>query len=164
MVDGRREIALARWGLVPGWPKDLKIGAKCINARAETVADRPAFRSAFHRRRCLIPADGFYEWKQLEDGSKQLYRLCLADRRPFSFAGLWERNDRLDVTKLQHHRHRAEHDGGGDPRPDAGDPPGLRCLAVARHGAGAHAVPATTLRGRDDRIAGQQGRRLAEER
>jgi putative SOS response-associated peptidase YedK len=106
VVDGRREIALARWGLVPAWSKDLTIGAKCINARTGTVADRPAFRSAFRRHRCLISADGFYEWKQLEDGSKQLYRLCLADRRPFSFAGLWQRNDRLDVTKLQHHRHR----------------------------------------------------------
>ena len=93
-----REIVLARWGLIPFWAKDVKIAYKTINARAETVDRKPAFRNAFRKRRCLIPADGFYEWQKLDDGSKQPYRLCLADRRPFSFAGLWEVNKDLDVT------------------------------------------------------------------
>ncbi len=68
-----------------------------INAKAETVDEKPSFRSAFKRRRCLIPADGFYEWKKLPDGTKQPYRICLAHRGPFSFAGLWETNKDLDV-------------------------------------------------------------------
>lgn len=98
LADAGREIGLGRWGLIPAWAKDLKSGYSTINARAETVAEKPSFRSAFKSRRCLIPADGFYEWKKLEEGGKQPYRLCLADRLPFSFAGLWERNDKLDVT------------------------------------------------------------------
>jgi len=100
--EAEREVAIARWGLVPFWAKDLKIGYKMINAKAETVDEKPAFRAAFKARRCLIPADGFYEWKKLggtkgkED--KQPYRLCLPDQAPFAFAGLWERNRDLDVT------------------------------------------------------------------
>ncbi len=93
-----REIVLARWGLIPFWAKDEKIGYKTINARAETVDQKPSFRAAFRKRRCLIPADGFYEWKKLEDGGKQPYRLCLPDSAPFSFAGLWEVNKELGVT------------------------------------------------------------------
>jgi putative SOS response-associated peptidase YedK len=93
---GRRGIALLRWGLVPYWAKDLKIGAKMINARAETVATLPAFREAYRARRCLIPADGFYEWKvdASDKKAKQPYRVVLGDPahpRPFAFAGLWER-------------------------------------------------------------------------
>lgn len=94
----RREIVQARWGLVPFWAKDEKIGYKTINARAETVHEKPSFRAAFRKRRCLIPADGFYEWKKLEDGSKQPYRICLADGGAFSFAGLWEYNKALDLA------------------------------------------------------------------
>jgi putative SOS response-associated peptidase YedK len=97
VADGR-EIAVARWGLLPFWAKDLKVGYKMINAKAETVDEKPAYRNAFKSRRCLIPADGFYEWKKLEGGEKQPFCLCLADRTPFAFAGLWERNDGLDVT------------------------------------------------------------------
>ena len=93
-----REIVQVRWGLVPFWAKDLKIGYKMINAKAETVDQKPSFRNAFKRRRCLIPADGFYEWKKLPDGTKQPYRICLADESPFSFAGLWEFNKDLDLT------------------------------------------------------------------
>lgn len=85
-----RELALVRWGLVPFWAKDLAAGAKMINARAETVADKPAFRRAFRERRCLVPADGFYEW-QATGGRKQPYYLTLPEHRPFAFAGLWER-------------------------------------------------------------------------
>lgn len=90
--DGRRHLAELRWGLVPVWAKDLSIGARMINARGETVAEKPAFRSAFKSRRCLIAADGFYEWQAPESGKgpKQPYRIEFAGRPPFAFAGLWE--------------------------------------------------------------------------
>ena len=77
------------WGLVPSWAKDVSGASKLINARAETVAQKPSFREAFKRRRCLILADGFYEWKG-EKGSKQPYFIALPSSRPFAFAGLWE--------------------------------------------------------------------------
>src|SRR5208283_5075540 len=85
----RRELKLVKWGLIPFWSKDAKIGPRLINARAETVADKPAFRAAFKSRRCLVPADGFYEWKKTE-GKKEPYLFGLADGKPFAFAGLWE--------------------------------------------------------------------------
>jgi putative SOS response-associated peptidase YedK len=77
------------WGLVPFWAKDISIGSRMINARAETVAEKPGFRNAFKRRRCLIPADGFYEWKG-EKGNKQPYYVSVPSGEPFAFAGLWE--------------------------------------------------------------------------
>jgi putative SOS response-associated peptidase YedK len=87
-----RELVLLRWGLVPPWAKDVKIAARLINARAETVAEKPSFRAAFRRRRCLVPADGFYEWKKAAGGGqKQPFRIRLPDGGPFAFAGLWER-------------------------------------------------------------------------
>ncbi|MDH3595076.1 MAG: SOS response-associated peptidase [Rhodospirillales bacterium] len=89
-ADGMRHFARLRWGLVPAWAKDLSIGARMINARAESVADKPAFRSAFRQRRCLVMADGFYEWQKCPEGPKQPYRIALADGGPFGFAGLWE--------------------------------------------------------------------------
>ena len=81
-----------RWGLIPAWAKDPKIGYKLINARAETVAEKPSFRAALRQRRCLIPADGFYEWQQVA-GSRHShpYFVSLQDERPFAFAGLYER-------------------------------------------------------------------------
>lgn len=85
----RREFTLMRWGLIPSWAKDPGIGNSLINARAETVAEKPSFRSAFKRRRCLIPADGFFEWQKLEK-RKQPYFIGLKDYRLFAFAGLWE--------------------------------------------------------------------------
>jgi putative SOS response-associated peptidase YedK len=88
--DGARHFVTLRWGLIPSWAKDAAIASKMINARGETVAEKPAFRAAFRARRCLIPADGFYEWKT-EGGAKQPYRIARADRAPFAFAGLWER-------------------------------------------------------------------------
>ena len=94
MVDGKRELALLRWGLIPSWAKDPKIGNSLINARGETVHEKPAFRSAFKARRCLVPADGFYEWRKLPGGGKQPYRITMADGSPFAFAGLWERWDK----------------------------------------------------------------------
>ena len=90
VLTGEREFRLMRWGLVPPWAKDLSVGSRMINARAETVAEKPAFRSALRARRCLIMADGFYEW-QRTGTVKQPYYVAMADGRPFAFAGLWER-------------------------------------------------------------------------
>lgn len=100
--DGVRQLAPLRWGLVPFWSKDLKTGSRMINARSETVATKPAFRKAYEQRRCLIPADGFYEWAKVEaaegaDGpkskkpKKQPYFISRPDGEPIVFAGLWER-------------------------------------------------------------------------
>jgi len=83
------ELAMLRWGLVPFWAKDPSIGNRMINARAETVAEKPSFRNAYKKRRCLILADGFYEWRKEGDG-KTPYFISLADGSPFAFAGLWE--------------------------------------------------------------------------
>jgi putative SOS response-associated peptidase YedK len=85
-----REFAWLRWGLVPAWARDPTGGKPMINARAETVHEKPAFRSAFRRRRCLILADGYYEWQKMGK-AKQPFYIHLADGRPFSLAGLWER-------------------------------------------------------------------------
>jgi putative SOS response-associated peptidase YedK len=88
---GAREIAILRWGLVPSWAQDLKIGAQCINAVGETVAGKPAFRSAFKSRRCLVPARLFYEWQKTADPKvKQPYAIGLRSGQPMVFAGLWE--------------------------------------------------------------------------
>jgi putative SOS response-associated peptidase YedK len=90
-----RRMGLLRWGLVPSWAKDLSIGNKMINARAETVSEKPAFRQAFRRRRCLVPADGFFEWKKVGGGSgkgsKVPHWIHLASGDPFVMAGLWEK-------------------------------------------------------------------------
>jgi putative SOS response-associated peptidase YedK len=96
--DRGRRMGLLRWGLIPSWARDPAMGSRLINARSETVAEKPAFRSAFQRRRCLVPADGFYEWKR-EGGAaegksaKTPYWIHMASRDPFAFAGLWERWD-----------------------------------------------------------------------
>jgi len=87
--EGKRVPANLRWGLVPAWSKDPKSGPPLINARGETVAEKPAFRSAFKRRRCLIPATGFYEWRT-EGKAKLPFNIHLPDDVPFAFAGLWE--------------------------------------------------------------------------
>jgi putative SOS response-associated peptidase YedK len=81
-----------RWGLIPTWAKDASIGNKLINARGETLTEKPSFRNAFHKRRCLILADGFYEWKKAESGrgKSQPYYFKRKDGKPFAFAGLWE--------------------------------------------------------------------------
>mgnify|MGYP001793779179 CR=1 FL=1 len=85
----KRDFQLLRWGLIPSWAKDSKMGARMINARAETLTEKPSFRSAFKRKRCLVLADGFYEWEKLET-KKQPYYFQLRDKQPFAFAGLWE--------------------------------------------------------------------------
>jgi putative SOS response-associated peptidase YedK len=87
--DGAREFALLRWGLVPFWAKDPAIGNRMINARAETVAEKPSFRAAYRKRRCLVLADGFYEWRKQSE-VKIPYYISLASGNPFAFAGLWE--------------------------------------------------------------------------
>jgi putative SOS response-associated peptidase YedK len=99
--DGQRDIVALHWGLIPSWSKDRKLGFRTINARAETVADKPAFRAAFKRRRCLIPADGYYEWRATESG-KQPYFFSSRDGRPLAFAGLWEQwTDKETGEQLQ---------------------------------------------------------------
>ena len=87
--DGQRIVSMMRWGLIPSWAKDLKIGYKLINARSETITEKPSFRSAFKRRRCLVPVSGFYEW--LRDGKEKLpYHIHRQDDGLFAFAGLCE--------------------------------------------------------------------------
>ncbi len=92
--EAGRELAMMKWGLVPFWAKDTKIAYKTINARVETVAAAPAFRAAFKARRCLILADGFYEWKPTGPKTKQPYRFVIDSGSPFAFAGLWETWDK----------------------------------------------------------------------
>lgn len=87
---GRRLLGSFRWGLVPSWAKDDAGGARMINARAETLGEKPAFREAFARRRCIVPADGFYEWRLTTGGRKQPVLIAHADRTPLALAGLWE--------------------------------------------------------------------------
>ena len=87
--EGEPRGELLRWGLVPHWAKEPSLGAKLINARAETVAEKPAFRDAFSRRRCLIVADGFYEWERRGPKARHPFHITRSDRAPFAFAGLW---------------------------------------------------------------------------
>ena len=94
------ELAELRWGLIPHWAKDPAIGARMINARAETVAEKPAYKAAFRRRRCLIPADGFYEW-QKDGRRKQPFFITLPDDRLFALAGLWERWEGPDHSYIE---------------------------------------------------------------
>ena len=88
---GKREFAPMRWGLVPYWAKDAKIGYSTINARAEEVASKPLYREALKRRRCLIPADAFYEWQKLSAKARRPFAFGMANGEPYAFAGLWER-------------------------------------------------------------------------
>jgi putative SOS response-associated peptidase YedK len=106
-----RDLTMMRWGLVPSWSKDPKSGPPLINARADTVATKPTFRSAFRSRRCLIPADGFYEWQKTDTtmnsagyGSrpiKQPFHIRLNPDHPFAFAGLWERWEGADSSAIE---------------------------------------------------------------
>ena len=90
LVDnGERRLKMLRWGLIPSWAKDPGVGARMINARSETVPEKPSFRGAFRKRRCLIPADGFYEWQKTSNG-KQPFHARMRSGNPFAFAGLWE--------------------------------------------------------------------------
>ncbi len=90
-AEGGRELVMLRWGLIPAWAEDAAIGNRMINARAESVAGKAAFRTAFQLRRCLVAADGFYEWQKTGGGAKQPYFVRLLSEAPFAIAGLWER-------------------------------------------------------------------------
>jgi len=93
----QKKVGWFRWGLIPSWAKDPKIGYKMINARGETVSEKPSFRDACRKRRCLIPADGFYEWKKEGDG-KVPYLIRMKSKAAFLFAGLWEQWQSDDET------------------------------------------------------------------
>jgi putative SOS response-associated peptidase YedK len=98
---GEREIVLVRWGLIPYWAKDPSIGLRTINAKAETITTAPAFREAIKYRRCLVPADCFYEWQRLNAKTKQPFAIAMKDGKPYALAGLWERwKDRKAGTDL----------------------------------------------------------------
>jgi putative SOS response-associated peptidase YedK len=99
-LGANRECVLVRWGLVPSWAKDQKIGARMINARGETITEKPSFRAAVKTRRCIIPADGFYEWARTGEG-KQPHFIHFTDGRVLAFAGLWERWHRGDSQPLE---------------------------------------------------------------
>lgn len=102
--NGARELAQYQWGLIPSWAKDPKIGGRMINARAETLAEKPAYRTALARRRCLIPADGFYEWKEADnpvEGGKTPMHFRRRDGALFAFAGLWDEWHAPDGTPLR---------------------------------------------------------------
>jgi putative SOS response-associated peptidase YedK len=88
-TEARREMVMARWGLIPGWSKESRTKYSTINARIESAAEKPAYRTPFKRQRCLIPADGFYEWKQV-NGNKIPYHIRMRDGKVFAFAGLWD--------------------------------------------------------------------------
>jgi putative SOS response-associated peptidase YedK len=103
--DGVRQLGSFRWGLIPWWAKDRRIAARNINARAETVAEKAAFRDSFSKRRCIIPADGFYEWKRVQKG-KLPYYIYGSDGRPLALAGIWatwkdpESGDRIHTCSI----------------------------------------------------------------
>jgi putative SOS response-associated peptidase YedK len=100
--QGHRLFAMARWGLIPSWAKDIKIGYNTINARADTVAEKPSFRSAFQRRRCLIPADGYFEWQEIPDSKiKQPWYISLKNQEPMALAGLWEHWQGSDGSEIE---------------------------------------------------------------
>jgi putative SOS response-associated peptidase YedK len=99
-AEPRRQLVFLHWGLVPSWAQDPAIGNRMINARAETAADKPSFRAALKRRRCLVVADGFYEW-QREGNRRQPMFIHLRDDRPFAFAGLWESWEGADHSSLE---------------------------------------------------------------
>jgi putative SOS response-associated peptidase YedK len=100
--EGRRLFAMARWGLIPSWAKDSKIGYNTINARADTVAEKPSFRSAFQHRRCLIPADGYFEWQEIAGNkTKQPWCISLKSQEPMALAGLWEHWQGSDGSEIE---------------------------------------------------------------
>ena len=100
--DGKNQIDYVHWGLIPSWAKDPSIGSRMINARVETLAEKPAFRAALKRRRCLIPASGFYEWRKSGDGkTKTPMYIRMKSGKPFAFAGLWETWHSVDGSELR---------------------------------------------------------------
>lgn len=100
LEGGKRRLVLVRWGLVPGWSKQMP-SSMLINARGESVRDKPSFRDAFRYRRCLLPADGFYEWQAAGKGPKQPYHVRLKSGRPFAMAGIWEHWQTAEGSELE---------------------------------------------------------------
>jgi putative SOS response-associated peptidase YedK len=98
--DGEPHLDLLRWGLIPSWAKDASIGSRMINARAETLAEKPSFKRLLNSRRCLIPADGFYEWQKVDGGKVPMY-ITLKGHEPFAFAGLWDSWETADGEVLR---------------------------------------------------------------
>jgi putative SOS response-associated peptidase YedK len=160
---GERSLDLLRWGLVPYWAKDLKVGFANINAKAEGVESKPAFREAFQRRRCLVPVDNFYEWAKTGTG-KQPYAIAPADRGLMALAGLWE--NRMDA-QLRYHHHHAERAVRTAAQPDAGGPEAPSLAPLARGGACGSISPqgpAGALPiGRNDLLACECARRQRQE-
>ncbi len=97
---GGRELCLLQWGLIPSWAKDPAIGNRMINARSETVAEKPSFRSAIKRRRCLVPVSGYFEWQKTAEGKQPVY-IHMEDGSPFAVAGLWERWQGQDGSEVE---------------------------------------------------------------
>jgi putative SOS response-associated peptidase YedK len=163
--DDGRVLERMRWGLIPSWADDPKIGNRLINARSETAAKKPSFRSAFRRRRCLVPADGFYEWKKNPGTSKKTpMRIVVGDGEPFAFAGLWETwtdpdgeplgtftiltTSPNELLRTIHHRmpvilERSAEDAWMDP--DTDDPEKLASLLTPYPAGGMRAYPVSTL-------------------
>ena len=174
--DKGRTLAMLRWGLIPAWAKDPAIGHRLINARSETAADKPSFRAAYRHRRCLIPADGFYEWRR-EGKTRQPWLFGLRGGAPFAFAGLWERwrvpegaaltgiarraQPRRRRRDLHHPHHRRQRDGGAGAWPHAGHPAARRLRFLARgRGRATRALSA----GRHDRPSGEHAGQPAGQR
>lgn len=130
-----RELAFVHWGLIPSWAEDPKIGNRMANARSETAATKPSFRSAFKSRRCLIIADGFYEWQKTV-GGKQPYLISMKDGRPFGMAGLWERWEKGEGRRasrvLCDPHHGGQRTDGTDSRANAGHPLAQAIRPLAR--------------------------------
>jgi len=134
---GSRTLDLMRWGLVPYWAKDIKVGFSTSNAMAETIDTKPVFREAFQHRRCIVPVDNFYEWKKLGPKEKQPYAIALADLSLMALAGLWEtwrspaQRDDPVIPDRHHDTKRAMRP---TPQSDACDPAGRDVDSVARRG------------------------------
>ena len=134
IVEGRRQFALVRWGLIPPWVKDPRKFTLLVNARAESVNDKPAFRNPMRRRRCLVPADGFYEWK-VEGGRKRPYCVRPKNGEPIAFAGLWETwmgPNGEELETADHHHHERQPGSRRAARAHAGDRAAGRLRFLAR--------------------------------
>jgi hypothetical protein len=167
--DHQRSLEVMRWGLVPFWAKDIKVGFANINAKAEGIETKPAFREAFRQRRCLVPVDSFYEWKKI-DGGKQPYAIGLKGGGLMALAGLWETwraPSSGERAQLRHRHHGAKRTVRQDPQPHARGPRARGLAGVARRGAGGRGTPEIALSPlpfrRHDLLAGQPARGQREE-
>ena len=169
MLDGQRSLDVMRWGLIPYWAKDIKIGFSTINARAEEIDTKPAFREAFRQRRCLVPLDNFYEWAKTPTG-KQPYAIGLKGGGLMAMAGLWEtwRSPRGRADPQLHDRHDdAERALRQASQPDARGAEARSVAGLARRGAGrsgaSEGAACPLPFRRHDLLAGQRARRQRQE-